>query len=173
MKTKDWFSRFDLLRLRRQSIALPLVNLFFKTTYRLAEVEDRRKTKLLAPFLPSLCLSTLAAHAQVVNAIWTGTESLDWVNPLNWNPTGPPTETATFGPVTSGHTTSIEFSGGAVPGTFLFEDGAPQYSFTIEPGTLQLGFAGGTGVIRHHEWPGGDSPSKIDVQYNLPRKPWN
>jgi hypothetical protein len=28
MKTKDWFSRFDLLRLRRQSTALLLVNLF-------------------------------------------------------------------------------------------------------------------------------------------------
>jgi autotransporter-associated beta strand protein len=97
--------------------------------------------------LAALYLSTLAAHAQEVNAIWTGNVSEDWFNPLNWSPTGPPTETATFGPVISNRT-ALTFS--AAPpglGTFHFEADAPQYSFSIEPGTLELGVAGGTGIV--------------------------
>jgi hypothetical protein len=79
---------------------LLLVNLFFKTTYRSAQVEDRRKTKLLAPLLAGLCLSPLAAHAQ--SGLWmppSVSAPGDYNNPDNWSPAAPPsgpTGTATF-----------------------------------------------------------------------------
>jgi hypothetical protein len=48
MKTKDWFSRFDLLRLRRQSTTLPLVNIFFKTICRYFRIGSPRKARVMA-----------------------------------------------------------------------------------------------------------------------------
>lgn len=69
MKTKDWFPRFGLLRLRPQCAALLVVNLF---------------------------LGAFASHAQPV---WRGTVSPDWNNPLNWNTNSVPAATgqANFG----------------------------------------------------------------------------
>ena len=121
MKTKDW----TLLR-QRQSIALPLVSLFFKTTYRSAQVEDRRKTKLLAAILAGLCLWTLTAHAQT----WVGGTmatsppaapgSFSWNTPTNWsNPAAIPVAggTAFFNAATP---KSISTLGGVSVGSLFF-----------------------------------------------------
>jgi hypothetical protein len=64
MKTKDWFSRFDPLRLRRQGAALLPVNLFFNTICGNRRIKSRRPHRVVAALLAGLCLGVFAAHAQ-------------------------------------------------------------------------------------------------------------
>jgi T5SS/PEP-CTERM-associated repeat protein len=54
MKTKDWFCPFDLLGLRRQSMALLLVNLFWKTNCRSRRIKSRTKAGVVATGLAAL-----------------------------------------------------------------------------------------------------------------------
>jgi hypothetical protein len=65
MKTKDRFSRYDLLRLRWQSTALLLVNLFFKIICN-RRIKSRRPIRVVAALLAGLCLVVFAAHAQTI-----------------------------------------------------------------------------------------------------------
>jgi hypothetical protein len=110
MKTKDWFSRFDLVRLRRQNTTLVLVNLF---------------------------LGVFAAHAQ--DATWAGgggNFSGLWNAHQNWGKPGNSTPTGTA--IFVDHTpTSVTISlTGEHPnpptniGTIQFDAGALAYSFT-------------------------------------------
>src|SRR5689334_2798134 len=64
MKTKDWFSRFDLLRLRRQSTALLLVNLFFKIICGNRRIKSRRPIRVVAALLAGRWLGTQGHHRQ-------------------------------------------------------------------------------------------------------------
>src|SRR5262249_11515492 len=62
MKTKDGFSRCDLLRLRRQSTALLLVNLFLKTICSNHRIKSPRKATVVAALLGGGWLDTLDHH---------------------------------------------------------------------------------------------------------------
>ena len=62
MKTKDGFSRCDLLRLRRQSTALLLVNLFLKTICSNHRIKSPRKAAVVAALLTGRWLATQSHH---------------------------------------------------------------------------------------------------------------
>jgi autotransporter-associated beta strand protein len=97
MKAKDWFSQFGLLRLRRQSAALRLVNLFSKTICSHSCIKQRRKARVVAAVLAVFSLgSAYTAYAQT-SAIWTGAMSSDFNTAGNWSTDMVPTGVATFG----------------------------------------------------------------------------
>ena len=62
MKTKDGFSRCDLLCLRRQSTALLLVNLFLKTICSNHRIKSPRKAAVVAALLTGRWLATQSHH---------------------------------------------------------------------------------------------------------------
>jgi hypothetical protein len=103
--TKEWFSRFhhsrfDQLRLRRQSTPLLLVNLFFKTIRSNLRIKSRRPIRLLAALLAWLSLGPLAAHA--TDFIWHSPSGGLWGDNGNWSGGPHPTssaDTATFNAV--------------------------------------------------------------------------
>src|SRR6476619_6993177 len=89
MKTKDWFSRFDILRLRRRSTTLLLVSLFLKTICRNHRIKSRTKSKVVATGL--VALDMMAGVAFGAQSIWVGTTSSDWFTDSNWLNGVPPT----------------------------------------------------------------------------------
>src|SRR5260221_13285293 len=74
--TEERFPRFHLLRLRRQSTTLLLVNLFFKTIFWNRRIKSRRPGRELAGLLAWLSLGPLSAHGP--EYVWTHARGGDW-----------------------------------------------------------------------------------------------
>src|SRR5260221_13271764 len=74
--TEERFPRFHLLRLRRQSTTLLLVNLFFKTICWNRRIKSRRPVRVLAALLAWLSLGPFAAHA--TGFFWPTASGGDW-----------------------------------------------------------------------------------------------
>src|SRR4029077_20441563 len=81
--TKERFSRFHLLRLRRQSTTLLLVNLFFKRICWNSRIQSRRPMRVLTALLAWLSLGPLAAHAR--DFIWHTPSGGLWGDNGNWS----------------------------------------------------------------------------------------
>jgi hypothetical protein len=81
--TKERFSRFHLLRLRRQSTTLLLVNLFFKTICGNRRIKSRRPVRVLAALLAWLSLGPFAAYAR--DFFWHTPSGGDWGFNGNWS----------------------------------------------------------------------------------------
>src|SRR4029077_9186011 len=88
--TKERFSRFHLLRLRRQSTTFLLVNLFFKTICWNRRIKSRRPVRVLAALLAWLSLGPFAAYA--TDFFWHTPSGGDWGFNGNWSG-GPHPET--------------------------------------------------------------------------------
>ena len=87
----------------------------------------RRKSRIAARIAgPVIILCALPGFASAqTNATWVGATS-DWNTTTNWNPSGPPTGTATFNPSTP---TSITFSAPSVVQDLSFN--AQGYTFDL------------------------------------------
>jgi hypothetical protein len=135
-ETKEGFSRFDPLRLLRQSTTLLLVD--FKTLCSNRRIKSRQKVRLVASLLTGLCLGASAIHAQ--DATWVGVgggpQLGQWNAHQNWGRPGNsiPTGTAIFQDHTPTSVTISLTSQLLKPptniGTSQFNAGALAYSFT-------------------------------------------
>jgi hypothetical protein len=106
MKTKDWFSRFHLIVVRRQRPALLFVNLFSKTIWRNRRIKSCTKAKVVASGLVALDM-ILAGVA--FGADWTGATSTDWFTGSNWvNGVSPTANDTAILRTDSPHTTVVD-----------------------------------------------------------------
>ena len=144
MKTKDW----TLLR-QRQSIALPLVNLFVKTICRNCRIKSRTKAKVVATGLVALKMMAGVAFAQ--QNVWFGTSSNNWFFPLNWSLSRVPTASDSALINTSFFAPTVVDEPGAVAAQLTVSNNPPGSlapgSLTIEsPGVLNVGALGVLGA---------------------------
>jgi autotransporter-associated beta strand protein len=156
MNAMDWFSRFELLHLRRQSTAFLLVNLFFKTICRNRPIKSRQKAGLLAALLAWLCVGPFAAHANPF--FWQRDSGGDWFGNGNWSGGPHPTsfsDTATF--------TKNNDPGSPAPAPVNLVSEPPEVptigtlnlnvrGYTFQNGTLQLGGLATINVQSHNRF---------------------
>ena len=122
--------RLGLLRPKRQATLAPEVVFSL-------EVYLRRKAAVAARIaFPLFVLSGVPALAPAQDATWVGSTS-DWNTAGNWNPSGVPTGTATFGPSTPN---SITFSAPSVVQALSFN--APNYTFNLLNQSLAIAGSG-------------------------------
>ena len=151
--TKERFSRFHLLRLRRQSTTLLLVNLFFKTICGNRRIKSRRPVRVLAALLAWLSLGPFAAYA--TDFFWHTPSGGDWGFNGNWSGGPHPetfSDTASFNEAGSPPLAPVTLVSVQTPppvptiGTLNLNVGG----FTFQNGTLQLGGAATINVQSHN-----------------------
>ena len=151
--TKERFSRFHLLRLRRQSTTLLLVNLFFKTICGNRRIKSRRPLRVLAALLAWLSLGPFAAYA--TDFFWHTPSGGDWGFNGNWSGGPHPetfSDTASFNEAGSPPLAPVTLVSVQTPppvptiGTLNLNVGG----FTFQNGTLQLGGAATINVQSHN-----------------------
>jgi outer membrane autotransporter protein len=139
----DWFSRFDILHLRRQSTAFLLVNFSYKTICSNPWIISRRKARVLGALLAGLCLGGFTAHANPF--FWQRDSGGDWFGNGNWSGGPHPTsfsDTATF--------TKNNDPGSPAPAPVNLLNAPPEVptigtlnlnvgGYTFQNGTLRLG----------------------------------
>ena len=151
--TEERFSRFHLLRLRRQSTTLLLVNLFFKTICWNRRIKSRRPVRVLAALLAWLSLGPFAAYA--TDFFWHTPSGGDWGFDGNWSGGPHPetfSDTASFNEAGSPPLAPVTLVSVQTPppvptiGTLNLNVGG----FTFQNGTLQLGGAATINVQSHN-----------------------
>src|SRR5271165_2433251 len=85
MKTKDWFSQFELLRLRWQSTALLLFKPVFKTICSHSWINKRTTAKVVATGLVALNMMAGVGLAQLARNNWIGSTDSNWFLGKNWS----------------------------------------------------------------------------------------
>jgi autotransporter-associated beta strand protein len=151
--TKERFSRFHLLRLRRQCTTLLLVNLFLKTICGNRRIKSRRPVRVLAALLAWLSLGPFAAYA--TDFFWHTPSGGDWGFNGNWSGGPHPetfSDTASFNEAGSPPPAPVTLISVQTPppvptiGTLNLNVGG----FTFQNGTLQLGGATTINVQSHN-----------------------